>query len=317
MRDRVTDYAKLVCSGVVVAGKFHRLACQRHLNDLKRQNTKEFPYYWDVEASERVLEYAETLTIAEGDTPKPLHLLGCQIFDIGCTFGWMKTSNHKRRFRQRYKSISRQQGKSMENGVLGTYIAGFSGYHFGQLYTAAPKKRQSRIAWKEMMKFIKADDDLKALFKIQEYKSLITAIATDYTIEALSRESGLDDGFRPLFASIDELHQMRDNSIYSALYNGTRSLPETCISMITTRGKNLNTFCYEMDKYARDVLMGLYSAEDFFIDIYCMDDGDDIWDEKNWQKACPFTCADPERLKIMREDAQKAKDQEVRIWQSF
>ena len=308
MFDRVTNYAEKVCSGQVISGKFHKLACERHLHDLERQNTEDFPYYWDCESSERILRYAELLTIAEGDEPKPLQLMECQAFDIGCTFGWKKSVNHKRRFRRRYKSVSRQQGKSLENGILGTYIAGFSGYHHGKLFTVAPKKRQSRIAWEEMQKFILSDSELSEMFQIKEYKSLITALGTDCTIEALSRESGIDDGFRALFASLDEIHQMRDNSIYKAMYNGTRSLPETLISMITTRGKHLNSFCFEMDEYARNVLMGLHTAEDFFADIYCLDDGDDIWDEKNWIKACPYTCSDPERLKILRQDAQTAKD---------
>ena len=308
MSDRVTEYAEKICSGQAVSGKFHKLACNRHLHDMKRQRTEKFPYYWDKEAAERVLEYAETLTIIEGDAPKQLKLLECQAFDIGCTFGWKKTSNQKRRFRRRYKSVSRQQGKSLENGIMGTYIAGFSGYHYGKLFTAAPKKRQSKIAWEEMMKFIRSDPDLGELFQIKEYKSLITALETNCTIEALSRESGLDDGFRGLMISLDEIHQMRDNSIYKAMYNGTRSLPETLISMITTRGKRLNSFCFEMDKYARNVLMGLSTAEDFFADIYCLDDDDDIWDERNWEKACPFSCADPERLNILRQDARTAKD---------
>jgi len=78
--------------------------------------------------------------------------------------------------------------------------------------------------------------------------------------------------------------------------------------MITTRGKQLNSFCFEMDKYAQDVLRGLATAEDFFVDIYSLDDGDDIWDEENWPKACPFTCADPERLNTLRQDAQTARD---------
>lgn len=314
MIDRVTEYAREVVrtgrypdSGRL-CGSLHILACKRHLKDLERQNTDEFPYFWDAEASQRVLEFSETLTLAEGANPKPLRLMDCQAFDIGCTFGWKKTVNKYRRFRRRYKSISRQQGKTMENGVLGTYIAGFSGYKHGKLFTVATKKRQARLAWEEMSRFVSADPDLGELFDVKDYKSTITATETMCTIEALSRESGLDDGFRAIFASIDELHQHKDNGIYKALYNGTRSLPETLVSMITTRGKQLISFCYEMDKYAQDILRGLTTAEDMYVDIYCLDDGDDIWDEKNWSKACPFTCADPERLAILRQDAQTARD---------
>lgn len=78
--------------------------------------------------------------------------------------------------------------------------------------------------------------------------------------------------------------------------------------MITTRGDQLNSFCKEMDDYAVKVLRGLTTAEDFFIDIYCLDPGDDIWDEANWIKANPFLCLDEERMETLRQDAQTARD---------
>lgn len=307
-KDYVTTYAQRVVQGLEPAGELHKLACQRHLDNLKKQNTPEFPFYWDPDKAHEVINYAETLTIAEGESPRPVELIPCQKFDIGCTFGWYKTSNGKRRFRRRYKSMARQNGKTFENGIIGTYIAGFGGYRFGKLFTVATKKRQARLAWEEMAKFIKIDDDLSELFDIKDYKSLIEAKLTDCTIEALSREAGLDDGFRSIFTSVDEIHQHKDNSIYKAIYNGTRSLPETLVSMITTRGKNLNSFCKEMDDYCIKILKGVTTAEDFFVDIYSMDPDDDIWDEKNWIKANPYLCRQPEQLEVLRADAETARE---------
>jgi len=306
--DRVTAYARRVVAGEVFCGELHRLACKRHLRDLERQRSEEFPYYWDAEAAERVLDYAETLTIAEGDEPRPVRLIPSQAFDIGCTFGWYKVANGARRFRRRYKSIARQNGKTFENGIMGTYIAGFSGYSHGKLFTVATKKRQARLAWEEMAKFVTVDKDLGELFQVKDYKSTIIATGTGCTVEALSREAGLDDGFRSIFSSIDELHQHKNNKVYKAIYNGTRALKETLVSMITTRGDNLNSFCKEMDDYAVKVLKGLTSAEDFFIDIFCPDPGDDLWDERTLQKANPFLCTDPERLETLRQDAQTARE---------
>ena len=306
--DRVTEYAHRVVSGKVVAGELHVLACKRHLNDLKRQKSEDFPYYYDPNKALEIIDYAETLTIAEGDAPKPVKLLDSQAFDLGCTFGWFKTSNNKRRFRRRYKSVARQNGKTFENGIMGTYIAGFGGYNYGKLFTVATKKRQARLAWEEMSKFITIDPDLGEYFDIKDYKSTIEALNTFCTIEALSREAGLEDGFRSIYASIDEIHQHRDNKIYKALYNGTRALDETLVSMITTRGDNLNSFCKEMDDYAIKILRGLSSAEDFFVDIYCLDPDDDIWNPTNWTKANPFIASNAEKFEILKTDAQTAKD---------
>ena len=306
--DRVTQHASRVVSGEEIAGELHYLACKRHLDDLKRQNTDEFPYYWDPGKAKEVLDYAETLTIAEGTEPKPVRLIDSQAFDIGCTFGWYKTANHKRRFRRRYKSMARQNGKTFENGIMGTYIAGFGGYNYGKLFTVATKKRQARLAWEEMSKFITIDPDLGDYFEVKDYKSTIECLETYCTIEALSKEAGLDDGFRSIYSSIDEIHQHKDNKIYKALYNGTRSLPETLVSMITTRGDRLNSFCKEMDDYAINILRGLATAEDFFVDIYCLDPGDDPFNPETWIKANPFLCSTPDGRATLKTDAQTAKD---------
>jgi phage terminase large subunit-like protein len=201
---------------------------------------------------------------------------------------------------------------------MGTYIAGFGGYYYGKLFTVATKKRQARLAWEEMAKFIKVDDDLEydrvknpsGFFEVKDYKSVIETVNTHCTIEALSKEAGLDDGFRAIYASIDEIHQHKDNKIYKALYNGTRALDETLVSMITTRGDKLNSFCKEMDDYAIKVLKGQATAEDFFIDIYALDPNDDIWNPENWIKANPFICApgNESKLETLKTDAQTAKD---------
>ena len=103
--DRVTEYASKVVAGNIVAGPYHILACQRHLNDLKRQRTDEFSYYYDPTKAQEIIDYAETLTIAEGDGPIAVKLIDSQAFDLGCTFGWLKVSNNKRRFLCCYKSM--------------------------------------------------------------------------------------------------------------------------------------------------------------------------------------------------------------------
>lgn len=312
MNDRATRHAQDVVSGRIQSGNLHRLACRRHLRDLERQGTPEFPYVWDEKKSEQILSFAEMLTIAEGYSPKAVRLYDNQCFDLGVPVGWIKQSNGKRRFRRSYESMGRQNGKSFKNGIRGTYISLAGGYEYGKLFTAATKKRQAKIAWDEMMKFIRSDQELAELYKIQEYKSLITCLETNCTIEALSKEGGLDDGFRSIFCSVDEIHQMKDNSVYKALYNGTRALPETLISMITTRGKDLTTFCFEIDKLCQSILYGATALEDFFVDIYSIDKEDQPFDSGIWYKANPVLLhpENPnfaENMKTFASDAETAR----------
>lgn len=305
--DRATLHAERVVSGQEPSCLTHRMACERHLNELAKQGTKEFPYIWRPEKSEKILRYAEMLTIAEGSQPRPVKLHDFQYFDLGVPFGWFHAETGFRRIRRKYKSVARQNGKTFENGITGSFIANWGGYNFGKLFTAATKKRQARIAWEEIQKFILIDKDLQALFDVKDYKSLIIAKRTGCTIEALSRESGLDDGFRAIFCSVDEIHQHKDNGIYKALYNGQASLDEALISMITTRGKSLNSFCREMDDYCLQILAGTAEADDFFVDIYTLDKEDDPFDESVWYKANPHLVTVPSALEQLRRDAQTAK----------
>lgn len=307
VQDRATLHAERVVSGQEPSCLTHRMACERHLNELAKQGTKEFPYIWRPEKSEKILRYAEMLTIAEGAQPRPVKLHDFQYFDLGVPFGWVHVETGFRRIRRKYKSVARQNGKTFENGITGSFIANWGGYNFGKLFTAATKKRQVRIAWEEIQKFILIDKDLQALFDVKDYKSLIIAKRTGCTIEALSRESGLDDGFRAIFCSVDEIHQHKDNGIYKALYNGQASLNEALISMITTRGKSLNSFCREMDDYCLQILAGTAEADDFFVDIYTLDKEDDPFDENVWFKANPHLVTVPSALEQLRRDAQTAK----------
>lgn len=307
VQDRATLHAERVVSGQEPSCLTHRMACERHLNEIAKQGTKEFPFVWCPEKSEKILRYAEMLTIAEGAQPRPVRLHDFQCFDLGVPFGWVHAETGFRRIRRKYKSVARQNGKTFENGITGSYIANWGGYNFGKLFTAATKKRQARIAWEEIQKFITVDKDLQALFDVKDYKSLIIAKRTGCTIEALSRESGLDDGFRAIFCSVDEIHQHKDNGIYKALYNGQASLDEALISMITTRGKSLNSFCREMDDYCLQILAGTAEADDFFVDIYTLDKEDDPFDESVWYKANPHLVTVPSALEQLRRDAQTAK----------
>ncbi len=307
VQDRATLHAERVVSGQEPSCLTHRMACERHLNEIAKQGTKEFPFVWCPEKSEKILRYAEMLTIAEGAQPRPVRLHDFQCFDLGVPFGWVHAETGFRRIRRKYKSVARQNGKTFENGITGSYIANWGGYNFGKLFTAATKKRQARIAWEEIQKFRTADKDLQALFDVKDYKSLIIAKRTGCTIEALSRESGLDDGFRAIFCSVDEIHQHKDNGIYKALYNGQASLDEALISMITTRGKSLNSFCREMDDYCLQILAGTAEADDFFVDIYTLDKEDDPFDESVWYKANPHLVTVPSALEQLRRDAQTAK----------
>jgi len=316
MTDRCTEYARAVVEGRVGrrVGELEVLAAQRHLRDLERQNTPEFPYYYDPEKAADIIEYAETLTIEEGFERKPVRQLGFQDFILGSLFGWRNADGY-RRFRLSYIEVARQNGKSFLNGITGTYIGNFAGYRKGQLYLVATKQDQARVVYDSMKQFIEADPDLMELFDIKDYRSEIICKLTDCRIRALSRDTKRIDGFRPIFGSVDEYHAHETNQMYKLLEGGTGNLPETLISIITTAGFDLNSPCYEMHRIGEQILRGTFCKETQFVMIFSLDKDDDLWDPLNWAKANPLICATPEgieRMKDVAETARRAGGNELR-----
>ena len=307
--DRVTKFAKANVKNKKDFGEDARLAFKRHIDDLARseKNDPTFPYRFDEAKAEDIIELANKLTIAEGEGNEQFTCAGFQEFILGSLFGWVHKETGKRRFTDSYVQVARQQGKSVLNAILGIKCCNFDNYNYGQIYCTATKADQARIVLKEIIKFINADNDLKELFDIKDYKSEITGKITSTVIRALGRDTHTIDGFRPYLGIVDEYHAHKDNQMYKLLKGGTRKLKQSLISVITTAGFNLNAPCYDLYKYCRRVLRGIDVNERQFIYIAQMDEKDDIWDPANWIKCCPLTGKDPELVAAMQEDARKAQ----------
>ena len=99
--DRATVYAQSVISGDFIAGPHVRGACQRHINDLTRDD---FPYWFDPVGAKKAIGFFEKYLLLNGGQyeGKPFNLLPWQDFIIGSLFGWKRNDNNKRRFRVAY-----------------------------------------------------------------------------------------------------------------------------------------------------------------------------------------------------------------------
>ncbi|MEW4236795.1 MULTISPECIES: terminase large subunit [Bacillus cereus group] len=305
--NRVTQYALDVLEGREIAGKYVKLACQRHLDDLEKSKLAPFVYYFDEEKADRLLEYAETLTIGEGEEAEPLILAEFQAFIFGSLHGWVHKETGYRRFRSSYVQVGRQNGKSLMNGVLGTYYSNFDGYNYAQVYCTATKQDQANIVLKEMIKFIESDEDLSECFKVKEYKNTIEALVTNGVVRALGRDTESIDGFRSYLGIVDEYHKHPTNQMYKLLEGGTTKLKECLISVITTAGFDLNSPCYELYEDCCRLLEGVYEDDKQFVYIAQLDKDDDIWDSSNWIKANPLVARDEEGIETLSTMASAAK----------
>lgn len=109
--DPGTSYAFSVLDGKTLAGYMLKLACFRHVMDLKRseQNEADFPYHYSVGSVNKILNFAKIAPNV--DSGKPVPLMPWQQFVFCLMFGWRDNLNHKR-FTRVLLSIGRGQGKT-------------------------------------------------------------------------------------------------------------------------------------------------------------------------------------------------------------
>lgn len=94
--DRTTQYALDVLAGKINVGELVRLACERHVEDMEKSKAAPYKYYFDVEKAERIIDFAETLTIAEGEEEQSVSAYPFQCFILGSLNGWRtKEGGHR------------------------------------------------------------------------------------------------------------------------------------------------------------------------------------------------------------------------------
>src|SRR5690606_17741694 len=110
--ERAMSYARGVVAGDVPGGPYVRLACQRFLNDLSRDD---WPYVYDANKADRAVKFMELMPHTKGKwaaKQETLKLEPWQCFAECNLFGWVRRDTGLRRFREAYEEVPRKNGKS-------------------------------------------------------------------------------------------------------------------------------------------------------------------------------------------------------------
>ena len=289
--DRCTQYAIDVKEGCIVAGKLVRQACERHLNDMKRQGTDNFPYVFKPEKAERVYKFAEKLKYFDGSrVGEYVQLAPFQRFIIGSLFGWEHKDTGYRRFRKSFVMLARKNAKTLLNAIICLYLLLFEGVSNAQFYCCATKTDQAKLLVNQLVAFAKNIPVLNKRIRHYEREGRVKVLKNDNVLRALSRDTKSMDGFLPYVAVCDEIHAYRDSSQISLLQDGQNNLPECLLSIITTAGTDTspqNACIVELD-YAKKVLNDVYENDTYFCYVAQMDEKDDPFDVNNLIKANPL-----------------------------
>lgn len=329
IKQDLIDYSEAVLSGKIIACQKHKWACLRFLNDLKKENTDDFPYIFNEEKAQRFLNWMKLFKhrkgILKGQFIEP-HII--QKFVFGNVYGWHHRTTGLRRFNKFYWQVARKNAKSQSLATVGTFeTMARDETEAAEVYCAATKTEQAKIVYDEAVAMLKGQALLKTGYNVAYGR--ITHKKSGSVMRALSEEDRKNgDGLNPQCGIIDEYHAHETSEIYDVIDSGMGARAEPLLAIITTAGFDLANPCYrvEYDLISKildpDIPVNL---ETYFVMVNELDknnssetieiDGrkiapgeliDDIKDEKNWIKANPIICSYPEGVDYLRNKLKEA-----------
>jgi phage terminase large subunit-like protein len=295
-QSKVSEYIQGVLNGEIVVGKLVRLAVERHVNDLERQQTESFPYYFDPVAAEVACDYFPMMlrhSIGEY-RGLPFELQPWQAFARWVLFGWKRQADDTRRFRKYFRSVARKNGKSTEEAANALYLASFDvnpvtgrPEDVAEVILAATKKEQvERVIYAEIERMREQSSSIKE--GSHRINKQIAFDANKGTIRCVGSERPYD-GLNPSVVILDELHEWQEfhRKFYDTMLTGSGSRVQPLFGTVTTAGSERSQIWREEYEHAVRVLEGESTDEGLFAYIFQIDADDDPLDESCWIKANP------------------------------
>ena len=289
------DYAWAVVDGDIVACELTRLACQRFIDDLARQ---EAPWYFDAATAEKVCDFIERLPHIKGEWAKRRELLVLepwQCFSVCNIFGWLHARDlhdadgelmvraGTRRFRTCYEEVARKNAKSTLAAAIGLYMMEEDGEVGAEVYSAATTRNQAKIVFSIAQAMARKTPALP--LEVQAHNINMLEMAAKF--EALHAQGETLDGYNIHCALNDELHAWKNRAVYDVIETATGSRLQPLMFNITTAGSDTSGICYALRTYLVRILKGQIEDDSFFGIIYTLDKGDNWTDRSVWLKANP------------------------------
>ena len=307
--DPVTQYARDVTAGVIVAGPDVRNACKRHLDDLIHGPARGFT--WSLEHAKRAISFfPDVLRLNGGEfEAEPFRLLPWQTFIIGSLFGWLRADG-SRRFREAYVEGGKGCGKSPLAAGVGLYMLVADGESRAEVYAAATRRDQAMVLFRDAVAMVQLSPELSARTSTQGREDRVWNIgyrkSGSFFRPIASDESG-QSGPRPHCGLIDEVHEHKNGTVINIMRAGKKGRRQPLIFMITNSGFDRTSVCFEQHEYGVRIAGGVLTDDAFFAYICSLDEDEDPFeDEACWIKANP-SLGETINVSYLREQVHQAR----------
>lgn len=286
-----TWYAERLIDGSIPASKENILAAKRHMKDLDRQGTEDFPWIFDEEKGHRPIRYIEKkCKPTEGDF-EAFVLQPWQHFIIGSMYGWIHKDTGERRFRESLIFVSRKNGKTSLISGLSTYMVAYDDEQGANMYVLANARDQASLLFDKASEMVKQSPALFKKFGKPKRSSINYASAFS-KMEPRASDSRKLDGLNTHFGIFDEIHEFTDYKLINVIKKSRGTRKQPLIVYITTAGYVLDGPLMSYYDQGVDCLEHLDDNLDerTFYYLAKLDKPEEADDPRMWIKANPNIC---------------------------
>lgn len=281
-------YAQAVVKGKIVACKWVKLACKKHLDELKASRRRIFPYYFDPDAANKVCTFLSLMPHTKGKWARKretITLEPWQCFAFCVLFGWKIKKNDRRRYRKAYFAVPRKNGKSIIGSGIGLFMFAADGEFGAEVYSGATTEAQAWEVFRPAKQMLERTPQLQEALGAEVWAKALLSPADGSRFEPVIGKPG--DGASPSCAIVDEYHEHDTSELVDTMETGMGAREQPLLLMITTAGFNIAGPCFDQEQDAKKVLDGVLDDPELFALIYTIDDGDDWTSPAVLRKANP------------------------------
>jgi phage terminase large subunit-like protein len=285
---RATRYAKAVVAGDVLACRYVRLACDRHLSDLKASKAKRYPFEFDEAAADRVCGFVELLPHVKGKWARNrerIRLEDWQCFILANVFGWRRRSDRMRRYRRVYIEVPRKNGKSLLSAAVGLYMLTGDNETGAEVYSGATTEQQAWEVFRPARLMAAGTPDFCQAYGVEVGAKNLHVLASGSRFEPIIGKPG--DGASPTFSITDEYHEHATSEQYDTMLTGMIAREQPIAWVITTAGADTAGPCYAQRREVVEMLEGTVENDRLFGIVYTLDAEDDWTAPESIRKANP------------------------------
>lgn len=280
-----TWYAEQLAKGNIKASKKNILSAKRHLSDLKRQGTDDFPWMFVEETAHRPIRFIEKFCRPSKGDFNQLVAQPWQHFVIGSLYGWVHKETGIRRFREGLIFVGRKNGKSTLISGLSLFSSSKDNENGADVYLLANTKQQAGIIYDEAKEMVKKSPRLRRQFEAK--RDEIRFPRTSSKIEHRASDSEKLDGLNTHLGVFDEIHEFKDYKLINVIKKSRGSRRQPLIVYITTAGYQLDGPLVNYYEQGSDVLDGALVDERTFYFIAELDSQKEFDKPEEWVKANP------------------------------